>query len=106
MLSTATNRTQFHFIERNRVSKRLGEAVNGSFRPNLTLKVAHFDQGALDLITIPHFDKVCYPGAGRSLPIRSSISPNRSLVTITSASWNTSLLAWRTSLPPILMSLV
>ena len=38
-------------------------------------------------------DTCSYPGLKRSLPIRSSISSNISLVTITSASWNTSLLA-------------
>ena len=41
----------------------------------------------------PLTDTCSYPGLKRSLPIRSSISSNISLVTITSASWNTSLLA-------------
>ena len=76
------------------------------FRPNLTLKVAHLALGSLDMIMIARTDMVCYPGTGRSLPIRSSISWNTSRDTNTSASWNTSLLAWRTSRPPILRSLV
>ena len=49
---------------------------------------------------------VGYPGAGRSRLIRSKISVSISLVTSTSASWNTNLLAWRTSRPPVLISLV
>ena len=53
---------------------------------NLTQKVTHLAQGSLSMITIPFADASCYPGLKRSLPILSSISPNISLVTITSAS--------------------
>ena len=77
-----------------------------SLSPDLTPKVTHLALGSLNLITIPVVDAPCYPGLNRSLPILSSISPNISWVTITSASWNVSLLAWRTKRPPILMSLV
>ena len=66
---------------------------NGSFGSDLTLQVAHLALGFPDLATFPLTDIACYPGAGWSLPIRSSIPSNTSLVTITSASWNTSLMA-------------
>ena len=48
---------------------------------------------------------VRYPGAAWSPPIRSSTCRNTSRGTATSANWNTSRRAWRTSRPPILMSL-
>jgi hypothetical protein len=56
------------------------------FQAKLTLQVAHITQGDLDPMTIPFSGASCYPGLKRSLPIFSSISPNISLVTITSAS--------------------
>jgi hypothetical protein len=55
---------------------------------------------------IPTLSKGGYPGANRSLLIRSSILASISQLINTSASWNTSLLAWRTSRPPVLISLV
>ena len=45
--------------------------------------------------------RVDYPGASRSRLILSSIPVSISLVTSTSASWNTSLLAWSTNRPPV-----
>jgi len=46
-------RHEFHPILRIKVSKPLGKALNGSFTPNLTPKVAHLAQGSLDMIAIP-----------------------------------------------------
>ena len=61
-----------------------------------------------DPVTVinPDAPKVDYPGASRSRLILSSIPVSISLVTSTSASWNTSLLAWSTNRPPVLISLV
>ena len=106
MLSIALQNAPFSLIVPFSHSEPPTKALNYSFRPNLTLQVAHLPQGSPDLITIPFADASCYPGLKRSLPIRSSISPNISLFTITSASWNTNLLAWRTKRPPVLMNLV
>ena len=63
------------------------------FQAKLILQVAYLALSDLSLMTIPFAYASCYPGLKRSLPIFSSISPNISLLTITSASWNTSLLA-------------
>ncbi len=93
MLSIAIQIASFRLIVPFSHSEPLTKALNYSFRPNLTLQVAHLAQGSLDMITIPFADASCYPGLKRSLPIRSSILLNFCLVTITSASWNTSLLA-------------
>ena len=58
------------------VSKPLGKAIAGSFRLNLNLKVAHLAQDSLDMFMNLRSPVVCYPGDGRSLSIRSSISWN------------------------------
>ena len=105
MLSIVLQNAPFSLIVPFSHSEPPTKALNYPFRPNLTLQVAHLAQGSLELITIPIADMACYPGLKRSLPIRSSISPNISLVTITSASWNTNLLAWRTKRPPVFISL-
>ena len=60
----------------------------------------------ITLSPIPSLSEWTYPGASRSRLIRSSIPVSISLVTSTSASWNTSLLAWSTNRPPVLISLV
>ena len=67
-----------------------------------SLSKAFIGLGHPETVTNPTIHTGCYPGAGRSLPIRSNMPSNTSLVTNTSASWNTSLLAWRTRRPPIL----
>ena len=77
-----------------------------SLSPSLTYQGALLGLGDPETVTNPTIHTGCYPGAGRSLPIRSKIPSNTSLVTNTAASWNTSLLAWRTRRPPILISLV
>ena len=59
-----------------------------------------------NIVTHTVTPRVDYPGASRSRLIRSSIPVSISLVTSTSASWNTSLLAWSTNRPPVLISLV
>jgi hypothetical protein len=46
-LSTAANYTRFHFILRRRASKRLGKALNVSFRPKVTGQAAHLAQDDL-----------------------------------------------------------
>ena len=74
---------------------------NGPFRPNLTINAARLAMGVFQMITIFYSSKFSYPGARRSLPFRSNISSNIRLVTTTSASWNTRLLAWRKSHPPM-----
>ena len=59
-----------------------------------------------NIVTHTVTPRVDYPGASRSRLILSSIPVSISLVTSTSASWNTSLLAWSTNRPPVLISLV
>ncbi len=93
MLSIAIQNAPFSLIVPFSHTESPAKALNRLFQAKLTQKVTHLAQGSLDLITIPFADMACYPGLKRSLPILSSISPNISLVTITSASWNTSLLA-------------
>ncbi len=106
MLSIALQNAPFSLIVPFSHSEPPTKALRWFFQANLTQKVTHLAQVSLDMITIPFADASCYPGLTRSLPILSSISPNISLVTIPSASWNTNLLAWRTKRPPVLMSLV
>jgi len=54
----------------------------------------------------PHWRRDnCYPGAGQSRPMHCNTPWNTSLRTAPSASWNTRRRAWRTSRPPILISL-
>ena len=93
MLSTAIQNTAFILIVPFNHSEPLTKALKRPFQTKLIQKVTHLAQRSLDMIMIPFADASCYPGLKRSLPFLSSISPNISLVTITSASWNTNLLA-------------
>ena len=105
MLSIATSNAQSSLMVSFSHLEPSTKTLKWLIRTKLTQEVTHLAQGSLELITIPIADMACYPGLKRSLPIRSSISPNISLVTITSASWNTNLLAWRTKRPPVFISL-
>ena len=49
------------------------KALNGSFRPNLTLQVAHLALGVPDLTRFPT-GTFSYPGSKRSLPIHCTFS--------------------------------
>ncbi len=63
---------------------------------------AHFPQGPP--LSHPGEAPFLQPGAGYNLPMRSSTPWNNARDTATSANWNTSRRAWRTSRPLILMS--
>ena len=93
MLSIAIQNAQISLIVPFIRSEPLTKELNYFFKANLTQKATHLARGSIDMIMIPFADASCCPGFKRSLPILSSISPNMSLVTITSASWNTNSLA-------------
>ena len=62
MLSIASQNAPFNLMVPFTHPEPPTKALKWFFQAKLTLQVVRLAQGSLDMITIPHCDKVCYSG--------------------------------------------